>query len=415
MKNFILVSFLASIFLNTTAQVVEDSISMGPNYTNDVYYSLNDGTVKEVGGANWTVAFYNSAMSAAIMINEARGVALWNASENTADFASITDTTGLSTWTQLHDEDSTWDAYSAFEDDALGGNANYGWGEYNFTTHLISASRVFVLKTIDERFFKVMVVQKETGTFTYRYASLDNSFDTTMLIYPADMLDRNYAYLNMDNHTLLDIEPNNNNWDIVFNKYSTDLGFAFYPVTGVQLNVGVQVAKILGEEVSSASYLGETFLPNKNIIGYDWKYLIGNMPPYYLVDSLTYFIKTNNDDIYKLYFTAFEGGSTGKVKFNKEFITNITSIVDLNEVNIASIYPNPCRTKANVLIQADKNTKVSVEIYSVLGNLQYQNKLDLNAGLNDLSLDLTNYENGLYLVQIIEGNTRKTEKLIVNH
>ena len=73
---------------------------MGPSFTNDIFYSFDNGEVGSYSGASWTVAFYNKSQSGAIMLNGGHGVELWNASDDISQFANIIDTVGIGSWTQ---------------------------------------------------------------------------------------------------------------------------------------------------------------------------------------------------------------------------------------------------------------------------------------------------------------------------
>jgi hypothetical protein len=405
---------LTCIIAFSFGQGVEDNVVMGPGYTNDLFYSLADGEVSQYSGSSWTVAFFNRSQSAAIKINAANGVELYKFSDDISQFSSITDTIGLSTRIQLHDADSTWDAYSAFEGEATGAISNYGWGEYDFNSHIVSASRLFILKTIENNYYKVMVVQKQTGTYTYRYASLDNTFDTTIVISVSDYLYQSYAYLNMDNHTLQSREPDASDWDFVFTKYQTNFqGVAYYPVTGVLSNEGLQVAEVI-QLPTNADYTGNTFKGLKNVIGSDWKTYDQMNSVFALQDSLTYFIKTEANEIYKLYFTGFEGTSTGSVTFIKELVGTVGIRNNRENLEMHSIYPNPTQGSAYLVFSTEQVEDVQVSVFSVLGNLVYQAKTSTNMGLNTIQIDLGNVENGVYLVQVSDGLKTNTQRLLLN-
>jgi len=417
MKRFFTILFLSALSLSF-AQEVEDSISMQPGYTNDVFYSLENGEVREYSGSSWTVAFYNSAMSAAIMINDGRGVELYKVTDDISQFANITDTIGLSTWTQLYGTDTTWSDGSAFEAASTGSQSNYGWGEYNFVSHVIAGSRIFMIKTIEDTYYKVFVVEKETGIFTYRYASLDNSFDTTMVINVPDFLNKSYAYLNMDNHTVQDREPSGDEWDFVFTRYVTNFqGLAYYPVTGVFSNEGVEVAEV-NDIPANADYTGASFSGARNVIGDDWKSFdqMAMPPQFVLNDSVTYYVRNKVGDIYKLYFTAFDGSSTGNVRFNKEKVASGTTSIRDNQpsVDVHTIYPNPTKGSADLVFSSEEKEKLNLRVYSLLGKLVINSEIVANLGLNSVRLNLNDVENGVYLVQLGKNNNTTTHKLIVN-
>ena len=414
MKHIFTYLFISVVF-SAFSQAIEDSVVMGPNHANDVFYSLENGEVSQYSGSSWTVAFFNRSQSAAIKINSGHGVELWKVTDDVTQFATITDTTGLSSWDQLYDSDSLWDAESAFESEDLGTQSNYGWGEYNFTSHVIQGSRIFVLKTINNTYYKVFVDKKQAGVFSYRYASLDNSFDTTMVVPVPDYLEKSYAYLNMDNHTLQDREPVDGDWDFEFTKYKIEFpGQGYYPVTGVVSNEGTLVAEVK-ELPNNADYTGKPFNDAKTVIGSDWKKYDQASSSYTLPDSLCYFVKTEANDIYKLYFTGFEGGSTGKINFEKELISTNVGIRDrANNLTVESIYPNPSTGAAYLVLSANANSKMEVRVFSMLGNIVYQANANANIGLNTFALQLDNVENGVYLVQVSDGVKTNTQKLIIS-
>lgn len=409
---------IASLFLASTAsaQVVEDSVLMGPNYTNDVFYSLSSGVVTEVGGADWTVGFYNEAISAAIMINSGRGVKLYRVSDDISTFSNVLDTADLSTWNELYDDYSTWEESSAFEDMPSTSSSNYGWGNYDFTSHEITASRVFALQTINGDFYKVMVVSKKLGTFEFRYATFDNALDTTFTFTATDYLNKNYVYINMDNHTILDLEPNNASWDLVFKKYNALYSpTVHYPVTGVLNNVGVEVAKVENLPHSDANYEGLVLLSDRNTIGYNWKEFNNTTYTYELNDSLTYFVKTVDDKIYKLYFTGFDGSSTGKITFNKEYITSLTNINDLSGVLNYTIYPNPTKGHIELVFDLNSAENLKIAVSDMFGRTVYQSSIvSVSSGLNAYRVDLNNQPNGVYLIQLSDGKSITTRKVILN-
>jgi hypothetical protein len=220
----------------------------------------------------------------------------------------------------------------------------------------------------------------------------------------------------MDNHTLQDREPNHSEWDLLFTKYSADLGFAYYPVTGVVSNEGIEVAEIK-ELPNNASYTAQDFNPSKTVIGSDWKTFDTIANTYNLQDSLTYFVQTENGDVYKLHLTAFEGSSSGKIKFNKELVsTGPTGIQSSNEVLcLHSIYPNPSIGSADIVFSNTRKENINIRVYNLVGNLVYQANADSNIGLNSFRINLEFVENGVYLVQIDNGFFVKTQKLVINN
>ena len=119
--------------------IVADSATMGAGYANDVYYSLDNGTVATPAAANWDIAFYTNTWSAGIITNDGRSVTLWAyPTADTSGYATL-DTTGLSTWPPLYNSTESWEN-GAFNRNSKN-HPDYGWGIYNVITMMLRATR----------------------------------------------------------------------------------------------------------------------------------------------------------------------------------------------------------------------------------------------------------------------------------
>ncbi|MBI3134308.1 MAG: right-handed parallel beta-helix repeat-containing protein [Bacteroidetes bacterium] len=79
-----------------------------------------------------------------------------------------------------------------------------------------------------------------------------------------------------------------------------------------------------------------------------------------------------------------------------------------SDENFVHLYPNPATT--NVQIQAAGNQTIhAIEIYAADGSVVYSQKM-LNQTL--ISVDLSNFESGIYFVQITTGQDVQTKRLI---
>ncbi len=59
-------------------EVVEDTLTMGPAYANDVYYGLSSGTATLAARDNWDIAFKTDAFSSSIITNAPMGFELYS-------------------------------------------------------------------------------------------------------------------------------------------------------------------------------------------------------------------------------------------------------------------------------------------------------------------------------------------------
>lgn len=94
----------------------------------------------------------------------------------------------------------------------------------------------------------------------------------------------------------------------------------------------------------------------------------------------------------------------------------VLAVNNLNEsVNKLSIYPNPNNGESHVIINATKAFNVTVEIYSITGQLisQPYNNLPITEGANVLPIS-SDLVSGIYFVTINNGSQIETLKMVVN-
>ncbi|MGI6479620.1 MAG: T9SS type A sorting domain-containing protein [Salinivirgaceae bacterium] len=84
-----------------------------------------------------------------------------------------------------------------------------------------------------------------------------------------------------------------------------------------------------------------------------------------------------------------------------------------NSLNI-KVFPNPASDIANISISVDNRSVIEIVVYDLTGKLVYSHKTSkLEAGTHNLTIPVSEFTQGTYLVQCISGNARKTEKLLV--
>lgn len=425
MKRIITLFLITFLTISINGQIISDSAILGPGYANDVYFSLENSTVATPSQTDWTVSFATSMFSVAIFTNDGKGVELFLSAEDPADFATL-DTAGMDYSDVKYNTYDTW-TNGAFSK----GTASYGWGEYNPVTHVVTGTQLFVLKTLAGDFYKVHVEKKQMGEWHFRYATIDNSFDSTFVFTASDYVDRNFVYIDMDAHTLTnDREPLSANWDLLFRKYMGIIMGTPYSVTGVLVNDGLEVAQVDGVNTNTSTHVGESFSDNISEIGSDWKSFNMGTFSYDIVGDRTYFVKKESTitdytikNYYKIVFTDFVGSSAGKAFFTREMVAidstftgeipeDTTEINDLENINIVSVYPNPSSSIANVVLDSKTNISYNISIVNTLGQVVYFENTEVN-GFVVKQIDVANFKNGLYFIQIESGGKTQMLKLQV--
>jgi len=83
------------------------------------------------------------------------------------------------------------------------------------------------------------------------------------------------------------------------------------------------------------------------------------------------------------------------------------SITDYNQNNLdLNIYPNPAIDNIAINIRQN-NSKITVNIYNLLGELQYNSLLE-----NNTNVDISNLANGVYIIEVINDEEIKKAKFI---
>jgi hypothetical protein len=295
---------------------INESISMGENYVNDIYYSLDNGLVASVPRDNWDIAFNTSARSSSIITNCGTGVELYvQATTESWTWGDQIDTTGMSLKNFLVNSDTIWEN-GAFSRNATG-HPHYGWGVYDMTTHNLTGVTLYIVKTVNDQYKQIWIEKKQStaNVYDFRFADIDGSNEQVVSIDCNNYNTKNFIYYNLESNQVVDREPAKDTWDIVFTKYYNET--INYLVTGVLSNIDVKCAE--NREIDPGNAVFDEFKLESNIsiIGSDWKEFDMGTYTYTLIDNLSYFVKDLNEDVYKIVFTAFEGSTNGNLGFDK--------------------------------------------------------------------------------------------------
>ena len=98
--------------------------------------------------------------------------------------------------------------------------------------------------------------------------------------------------------------------------------------------------------------------------------------------------------------------------FSGTFTLNV-GINEHESINYINIYPNPTKDIATLQITTIKSEEVEISITDVLGKIIYQEKRDVNSGLNTAKINVSNIESGMYFVNIKTDNKTHSTRLII--
>jgi hypothetical protein len=120
---------------------------------------------------------------------------------------------------------------------------------------------------------------------------------------------------------------------------------------------------------------------------------------------------------YKLFNMAT--GKTGPGADTLSWTFKFNQFMSVNEntnvlENISNVYPNPSTNNANLSVVLTDEVPVKVQVFNSLGALVYNGAEQQMNGRNKLTVDCTNFNNGLYFITVTAGNSKITKRLVVN-
>ena len=410
--NKIFTTLLLFISLNLFSQ--NQSISLLPSYTNQSFYSLENGEVANLNNTDWDLAFSTATMSSSIRINAGMGTELYSYPlGDTTDWNTF-NSSNLSNWLPIYNSDTNW-FIGAFDKNSTS-MFDMGWGMYSMITHHVTGDSLYAIKTVGGDWKKLWIQKLANDEYTFKYANLDGSNEINTSVSKLNYSDKNFTYYSLDQNSVLDREPNSIDWDITFTKYITPVQGMPYGVTGVMSNDGVQVAQVdnLPDPNSYSDYSQHSMSTEINTIGYDWKSFDMSTFSYSVEPYRCYFVKDLQDKVWRIIFTSFEGSSTGNIEFNTQEMTSSTSISELqSDISTFEIYPNPI-TDNNLTIVFDNSfNETHLEIFTVTGKQVFDKNIN-GAGFQAKSFSLPNLDKGLYIVSISSRGNSLQKKLLIH-
>ena len=336
MKKQILTALLSLgvVFVTDAQTVVTDTVEIGAGYANQVWYSMANDEQGTAAKDNWDIAFDLVGITSGIRVNTTAGAMLWNYPKGDQSAWSSVDTAGLSTWTPRYNSDTSWalGAIGAYADP----NDPYDldWGSYDITTHTVVGDSIFIIQLVNGDFKKLYIEKLLSGAFTFKFANLDGSNETTVTLKKTEYASDLGFFSIANNQKLTSRAPDYSMWDLCFTQYTGFVPTA-YSVTGILHNRLARVARAdnLPNVTSYNNWQAHTESSTINTIGYNWKSFNGT--GYSIQDSLAYFIHTAHDEVWKLVMTGFDN-TTGRYVFNKSLL-KAASVTALNNNDITVV------------------------------------------------------------------------------
>lgn len=290
-------------------------VEMGEDYTDQVFFDFETNSIVTTSVASsWDLAFEASATGRHIFINGGNDIFVYNTHKS--DINNVTLPANLSA------KDWKVDSPHGVSDSTAIGDC--------FNTTGVSKNEVYIIKLnpslFPDTFKKIMLVSVDAKNYIMSYGDLKGG-EVKSITIPKDN-NYNFTYFSFsDGGNVVHPEPPKNTWDIVFTRYRHiyyELDDFPYLVSGVLLNPNNTTAfedSTLGYQAIDINTITHaSFLPFRDIIGYDWKVYDFDKSRYSINPKKAFIVKTRKDQYWKLHFLDFysDKGVKGSPSFEFE-------------------------------------------------------------------------------------------------
>ncbi|MFL5763806.1 MAG: T9SS type A sorting domain-containing protein [Bacteroidia bacterium] len=90
-----------------------------------------------------------------------------------------------------------------------------------------------------------------------------------------------------------------------------------------------------------------------------------------------------------------------------------SGIDEHSDMSQIELYPNPASETVNMVVNLDKASKASIKVYNMIGEVVTEQNSSMNSGKNNIKLDISGYNTGVYFVTALIDGKSYSQKLIV--
>lgn len=414
MKHFNLFLLFGLIAFTVKAQETVLELSMQPGYSQEIYLDFASAEAQNFDVNAWDIAFYRmSSFDFGERVNDGLGIEVYQMSTDPDDWNAFTPSDINDNTPQYYNSDQVWNLGAFDQGGDPDDQFSFGWADYDPSNHHLYGNTTFILAYPDGSFKQLFLIEF-FGAYTFKVAdwneaegAWENEQEVTVPNSEGD--GQLFNFFNLNDNALVTGYPNADEWDLVFQKYVTDLEVMMYPVQGALHNPSAVVAVNTNADAQEEDL---DFSEDINTVGYDWKQFNGEA---YDVDPDTYyFLKKEDGTVFRFHFLSFEGAGTGNFSLGYEDVTEQMDVESFDKNNSFSLYPNPSTDRnINLLYEDNRGENAVVEVYDLTGRMLKTVQLQAN-GFSNYQLNLENLSAGTYLVKFHSGDFHATKQLILN-
>lgn len=413
------VLIIISIASGALKAQIPDSVIMDQGYQKQVYYQLTDGSQTPVAFSSWDIGLQTSLMTASIIINEQTCKLYYADGADTSQYATL-DVSNYTSWPRYYNSEQSWNIGALNQLANPGNQFDFGWGIYDFTKHTVFGTRLFVLE-VSGQAYKLWIRKKTaSGNYEVRFTPITaGAADVDVTVNAGMYTTKNFVYLKLATASVIDAEPANCCWQLLFTRYAANIPMmGYYMVTGVYIAPGVKAVKAYPVDVETDSFpLHQSGLSTQiTTIGYDWKYYDPVTMLYVMEDSLLYYVQdASGKKVWRLQFTGFDY-MKGITHFTRELVYDATVSDEQISPNILDcrVFPNPARDVVRVMFLAPASW-ITLQLTDATGRSVFSQQYASVSGINTLQLEVPNVHSGVYFLQLRTNDHSVTYPVVIAH
>jgi hypothetical protein len=294
----------------------EAEVTLGSDYKTQAYFSFTNGLVKTSPFEEWDINFTTDATDNELRVNGGKFNLIY-----------LTEATNMSDV----DASYTTEANKWKYDKPSGLPHTTGLGILN-DSDVLGKVLIVQIGSSNSNRYKMIIKEITPTTITIATTKGLNEHQETEHVLEKNT-DYNFAFFSFENG-IVTPEPPKKDWDIVFTRYrhiyeayNQDGSDFLYPVTGVLHNpYNTLSAEDTANLHDFTAFNKETFeqtmslVPNRDVIGFDWKNVDINTSKYTVNNKLVFVIKDQKNTLWKFHFFGFtnNAGENGTPKFRYE-------------------------------------------------------------------------------------------------
>ncbi|HAP58438.1 MAG TPA: hypothetical protein DCR93_02610, partial [Cytophagales bacterium] len=124
----------------------------------------------------------------------------------------------------------------------------------------------------------------------------------------------------------------------------------------------------------------------------------------------------NRDQVYldQITITGIVNGAVAPLESGQSTTnTGITIFDDEEDAPSFSVFPNPAKLSTTLSISMEEAEVVTVEVLTITGQSVMTQRMNLEVGTHERTLDISSLQPGMYLVSVKSENLQETQRLVV--